>query len=154
MSPLLSYSPDELQRFMVTRIPFNAFLGLKVVRIGPGELVADLPFDPRLVADAGAANLHEGPISTLLDTLCGTVMLTVMDELRRSATLDLRVDFLRPAGAGLDVRCEAQVIGLSDHLATIRGIAHDGDRNRPVAIASATFALFPPSVSPPAGAAS
>ncbi len=154
MSPLLSWSPAELQQFMVTRIPFNEFLGLKMVRIARGELVADLPFAAHLTGDVDANCLHEGPITTLLDTLCGTAALTLMDEPRRTATLDLRVDFLRSAGAGLGVRCETQVIGLGEHLTTIRAIAHDGDIGHPVAIATATFALFPPSVSPPAGAAS
>lgn len=153
MSPLLSYSQDELQKFMVTRIPFNEFIGLKMVRIAPGELVADLPFAAHLVGDVDANSLHEGPISTLLDTLCGTAALSLMAVPRRTATLDLRVDFLRRAGAGLGVRCETQVIGLGEHLTTIRAIAHDGDPGHPVAIATATFALFSPSVSPPAGAA-
>lgn len=153
MSPLLSYSPDELQAFMVTRIPFNAFNGLTMVRIAPGELVADLPFDPRLVGDVEANSLHEGPITTLLDTICGSIPLTLMEVPRRTATLDLRIDFLRRAGAGRGVRCEAQVISLDEHVATVRGVAHDGDSRHPVAIATATFAVFPPSASPAPGAA-
>jgi len=153
MSPLLSYSRDELQAFMVTRIPFNEFNGLKVIRVAVGELVADLPFDPRLVGDSESNSLHEGPITTLLDTICGSVPLTLMDVLRRTATLDLRIDFLRNAGPGLGVRCESQVMSLDEHIATVRGIAHDGDPSRPVAIATGTFAVFSPSVAPPPGAA-
>ncbi|WP_293367628.1 PaaI family thioesterase [Nevskia sp.] len=149
MSPLLRFTPDELQAFMVTRIPFNEFNGLKVVRVAEHELVVDLPFDPRLVGDAEANALHEGPITTLLDTVCGSVPLTVMDVLRRTATLDLRVDFLRNAGPGLGVRCETRIVSLDDHIATVRGIAHDGDPARPVAVATATFAVF----SPPPGEA-
>lgn len=154
MSPLLSYSLDELQAFMVTRIPFNEFNGLKIVRVAVGELVADLPFDPRLVGDSEANALHEGPLTTLLDTICGSVPLTVMEVLRRTATLDLRVDFLRKPGPGLGVRCEAQIMSLDEHIVTVRGIAHDGDPAHPVAIATATFAVFSPSASPPPGAAS
>ena len=153
MSPLLSYSLDELQAFMVTRIPFNEFNGLKMVRVAAGELVADLPFDPRLVGDSESNSLHEGPITTLLDTICGSVPLTVMDVLRRTATLDLRIDFLRKAGPGLGVRCEVQIMSLDEHIATVRGIAHDGDPSRPIAISTATFAVFSPSVAPPPGAA-
>lgn len=153
MSPLLRYSQDELQAFMVTRIPFNEFNGLKIVRAAEGELVADLPFDARLVGDADANTLHEGPITTLLDTLCGSVPLTVMDVLRRTATLDLRVDFLRSAGPGLGLRCETRIVSLDEHIATVRGIAHTGDPAYPVAIATATFAVFAPGLAPAAGAA-
>lgn len=153
MSPLLGYSLEELQLFMVTRIPFNEFNGVKMVRVAVGELVADLPFDPRLVGDAEANTLHEGPIITLLDTICGSVPLTVMDVLRRTATLDLRVDFLRKPGPGLGVRCEATIMALDDNIATVRGNAHDGDSAHPIAIASASFAVFSPSVAPPPGAA-
>ena len=77
-----------------------------------------------------------------------------VDVLRRTATLDLRVDFLRKPGPGLGVRCEAQIMSLDEHIVTVRGIAHDGDSAHPVAIATATFAVFSPSVSPPPGAAS
>lgn len=153
MSPLLNWSPEELQKFMVTRIPFNEFNGLKVVHIAEGELMADLPFDPRLVGDREANTLHEGPITTLIDTICGSVALTVMDEPRRTATLDLRIDFLRRPAPATGLRCEAQIMSLDEHIATIRGTVHEGDPARPVAVATATFAVFPPRSAAAPGAA-
>lgn len=152
MSPLLSWSPDELHRFLVERIPFNAWCGIAIAEVADGRIVADLPFDARLVGDAAANALHEGPIITMLDTICGTVALTRMDVPRRTATLDLRVDFVRAPGAGLGVRCIAEIVAIGEHLLTTRALAHDGDPADPVATAIATFAVFPPSVAVPGGA--
>lgn len=152
MSPLLGWSADELQRFLVERIPFNAWCGIRIAEVAAGRIVADLPFDGARVGDAEADALHEGPIIAMLDTLCGTVALTAMDTPRRTATLDLRVDFVRAPGAGLGVRCVAEIIAIGEHVLTTRALAHDGDPVDPVATAIATFAVFPPGVAVPGGA--
>ena len=152
MSPLLQWSPEELHRFLVERIPFNAHCGITIAEVGRGRLVADLPFDPALVGDAQAGALHEGPIMVMLDTICGTVALTDMDTPRRTATLDLRVDFLRAPGAGRGVRCVAEIVAIGEHVLTTRALAHDGDPADPVATAIGSFAVFPPGVAVPGGA--
>ena len=154
MSPLLSWSPEELQRFLVERIPFNAWCGITIADVAPGRIVADLPFDARLVGDAAANALHPGPITVMLDTICGTVALTRMPVPRRTATLDLRIDWLRAPGAGLGVRCIAEIIAIGEHVLTTRALAHDGDPADPVATAVGSFAVFPPSVAVPGGATS
>lgn len=152
MSPLLSWSPDELHRFLVERIPFNAWCGITVAAVAAGRIVADLPFSARLVGDAAARSLHAGPIITLLDTMCGTVALTAMDTPRRTATLDLRIDWLRAPRDGAGVRCVAEIVAIDEQVLTTRAIAHDGDPEAPVATAIGSFAVFPHSVAVPGGA--
>lgn len=144
MRELTPFTVTELQQLFITQIPFNEFLGFRVVEASYGRLVAELPFSPALVGDAEANTMAEGPITTAIDAVCGSVALTIWHGFRRTATLDLRLDFVRAPGAGLGVTIEAENIELTDHLLIARGIAHDGDPARPVAIATASFATFPP----------
>ena len=119
MSPLFSMTADELQHFLVTRVPHNEALGIKVRHCSAGKLGFELPYDPELVGNPATGEMHEGTLTVLLDGCCGSVPLTVMDVPRRTATLDLRIDFLRKAGPGLGVRCEAQIMSLDEHIATV-----------------------------------
>lgn len=151
MSPLFSMTADELQHFLVTRVPHNDALGIRVRHCSAGRLSFELPYDPELVGNPVTGEMHEGTLTVLLDGCCGSVPLTVLDELRRTATLDLRLDFLRRARAGVGILCEAWCLSVTDHVATVRGLAHDGDSSDPVAVATGTFAVFPPSPKPASG---
>lgn len=77
--------------------PFIAALGLEVVRYdrAAGELVIRAPFQPGHERKAGTRQWHGGPIAALIDTVGDYVAAA---ELRRALpTIDLRVDYLRPA---------------------------------------------------------
>jgi len=149
MSEAKPFTLEELQQRFITQIPFNEFLGLRVVGASPGRLVAELPFSAGLVGDADTNAMAEGPITTAIDAVCGSVALTIWHHFRRTATLDLRLDFLRAPGAGLGVTIEADSISLNEHLSIVRGVEHDGDPARPIAIATASFATFPPRATGP-----
>lgn len=145
MSPVFSMTADEQQRFFINRVPHNEALGMRVSHCSPGRLSFDLPYSPELVGNPETGEMHEGTLTVLLDAACGSVVLTELGELQRTATLDLRLDFLRPAKAGADIRCDAWCLKVTAHLATVRAIAHDGDSSDPVAVATGSFAVFPPS---------
>jgi acyl-coenzyme A thioesterase PaaI-like protein len=55
------------------------------------------------------------------------------------ATLDLRIDYLRPAAALKDLLAEAECYRVTRHVAFVRGVCHQGDAERPVANLTATF---------------
>lgn len=145
MSPLFSMTADERQHFLVTRVPHNEALGMRVSHCSPGKLSFDLPYSVELVGNPETGEMHEGTLTALLDVACGSVVLTELEELQRTATLDLRLDFLRRAKAGADIRCDAWCLTITTHLATVRAIAHDGDSSDPIAVATGSFAVFPPS---------
>lgn len=44
--------------------------------------------------------LHRGVVVTLLDTNCGLAIFSRLGDMRPIATIDLRVDFIRPVPAG------------------------------------------------------
>ncbi|WP_295682738.1 PaaI family thioesterase [uncultured Nevskia sp.] len=153
MNPVFSMTAAEQQHFFMTRVPHNEALGMRVTHCSPGKLSVDMPYSAELVGNPATGEMHEGTLTALLDATSGSVVLTQLDDLRRTATLDLRLDFLRRAKAGADIHCDAWCLTITDHVATVRAIAHDGDSADPVAVATGSFAVFPPSVKPAAGAA-
>src|SRR5580693_9413428 len=88
---------DALKQMMEELIPFNRFLGIKVASIEEGNIHLTLPFRPEFVGDPMRPALHGGVMSTLADVAGGLAVWTGLDSaLARVATIDLRIDYLRP----------------------------------------------------------
>jgi len=58
---------------------------------------------------------------------------------RPIVTLDLRLDYLRPAVKGETVHARCRCIKITRNVAFVSGLAHGGDPQRPVALSAATF---------------
>jgi uncharacterized protein (TIGR00369 family) len=79
-------------------IPFNRYLGLKVGGLRKGFARLEIPFRDEYVGDPLRPALHGGVLSMLADTAGGAAVWTGLeDERARVATIDLRLDYLRPA---------------------------------------------------------
>ncbi len=89
--------PTALRQMMEEFIPFNRFLGIKVAGLSEGRVHLTLPFRPEFVGDPVRPALHGGVISTMADVSGGLAVWSGLAEPRaRVATIDLRVDYLRP----------------------------------------------------------
>ena len=78
-------------------IPFNRFLGIKVANLSEGKVHLTLPFRPEFVGDPIRPAMHGGVISTMADVAGGLAVWSgLADPRTRVATIDLRVDYLRP----------------------------------------------------------
>ena len=102
MGPDADSLPEDrvlaLVREVMTRhIPFNRVLGIELVEIAKGRVVLAIPFRPELVGDVQRPALHGGVLSALIDTAGGAAVWTCIAEEDRVSTVDLRVDYLRPA---------------------------------------------------------
>ena len=100
---------EQIIRFMEQRIPFNRFLGIQVKVLQDGFARMELPFRQEFIGDPIRPALHGGVVSTLVDTCGGCAVWTRVESLDRVATVDLRVDYLRP-GPLADLACEATVV--------------------------------------------
>jgi acyl-coenzyme A thioesterase PaaI-like protein len=108
-------------------------------------------FRADLVSDPAEGGLAGGVITTLLDQTCGMAVSVAQRARSPSAaglarygtmaTLDLRIDFVRPAKAGRDVVAEAECYSIAGGVAFVRGLAFEDDRADPVAAAQAAFML-------------
>src|SRR5687768_7629371 len=84
------------QRFM-RAVPHNNALGLELRSVGEGRAEIFLPYDLRLVGNPETGVLHGGAISALIDACCGAAVFQALRKPMAIATLDLRIDYLKPA---------------------------------------------------------
>jgi uncharacterized protein (TIGR00369 family) len=121
--------------------PHMRELGFEVVSIKAGVCVAKLPYRPELVGDPLTGVLHGGAVTTLLDSTGGAAVLSAMKGPTALATLDLRIDYLRPSQPGRALLARVECYKRTQHIAFARGVAYDADENDPVASMAATYML-------------
>lgn len=114
-------------------------LGLEYKDSGEDWVELALPWRPELVAMTDAGTMATGAIVSLVDTCSGTAVWTKMGGFRPIVTLDLRIDYLRPAAKGETVIARCECYKLTRQVAFVRGVAHGGDPERAIAHSVATF---------------
>lgn len=122
-------------------VPHNVALGFKVVDCGPGMVILALPWAEHLVGNPETGVLHGGAITSLLDACSGAAVFLKMMSPQPIATLDLRIDYMKPATPRRDVIAKAECYKLGRNVAFVRGLAYHDSEDDPIAAASATFML-------------
>jgi uncharacterized protein (TIGR00369 family) len=102
-------------------IPFNKFLGIRLLGLGDRECRLLLPFRVELIGDARRQALHGGVISTLIDTCAGFAVWSTGSIHDRISTIDLRVDYLKPAVAE-DIVTESRIKLLGNRVGTVHTV--------------------------------
>lgn len=87
---------DRVRRFIDT-LNQGRELGLTVTAVKNGQLTLCLPYSDRIIGNPDTGVIHGGAITTLMDTASGSATLCALDEFELCPTLDLRVDYMRPA---------------------------------------------------------
>lgn len=132
---------DALVEFFERRIPFNAWLGMKVESLLPGRCRLRVPFRPELVGDPFRPALHGGVLSTLADTAGGLAVFTRVGALSaRVSTVDLRVDYYAP-GALQDLYADGEVVRVGNRVGVARVVLHPGDPASPVAEGKGVYSV-------------
>lgn len=130
---------NQIAELLVDGSPHAVALGLKLVKVTPGEAVIRAPYREDLIGDPETGVMHGGVVTALLDHAAGTAAFAGLGGKQTPATLDLRLDYMRPATPGRDVIAEAKTIKVAGLIAFVSAIAHDGDPDDPVATAHAAF---------------
>ncbi|KAA5803321.1 PaaI family thioesterase [Alkalicaulis satelles] len=139
MSQDLQSRLDQLAPLLVAGSPHAADLGFTLDAVSPGKAVVRAPYRDDLIGDPETGVMHGGVVTALLDHAAGTAAFAGLGGDKALATLDLRIDYMRPAKPGCDVIAEAHTVKVSGLIAFVSAIAHDGDRTDPVATAHAAF---------------
>jgi len=131
--------PTAAKRF-IEAIPHARALGMTLEQIGAGHARISMPWDERFIGDPATGVISGGAVSALMDTCCGAAVLSFPGS-GGTATLDLRIDYMRAARPGQRITARAECFHGTRTVAFVRATAHDEDEGLPVATASATFTM-------------
>ena len=125
-------------------------LGAEVTQAVTGQTTMRLPYSQKIVGNPDTGVVHVGVITGLLDHACGMAVgsalgVTFGNQERRNttsyATLDLRIDYMRPAAPRAGVTAEAHCYKLTRSIAFVRAQAWDADPADPIATVQAAFMM-------------
>jgi uncharacterized protein (TIGR00369 family) len=137
----------------MTKVPHAMALGLEFVSADGGLGIMRVPWREDLVGDPETEVIAGGVVTALIDHACGLAVQIGRAGGQASptptATLDLRIDYLRPAKPRHGVTAQAQVYRYTKSIAFVRASAHDGDPDDPIAAVQAAFALTGAPITPP-----
>jgi acyl-coenzyme A thioesterase PaaI-like protein len=133
--PAAEFEPEfiaALQHLFEEQINFNKAIGLRVTSVKAEGVTGRLDMKPDLVGNYLHNRLHGGVICTALDSLGGLAVLAAggarhmnepplkrMERFIKLGTIDLRIDFLRPA-VGTFFTMRAEVLRLGSRVASTR----------------------------------
>ncbi|WP_421703417.1 PaaI family thioesterase [Aliiroseovarius sp.] len=139
MTKLPPEKKAEIAKRFTEAIPHCKALGMELTQIGDGEALIEMPYDERFIGDPRTGVIHGGAVSALLDTCCGASVMSHPQAPAITATIDLRIDYMRPATPGQRIRAHATCYRVTKSVAFVRAVAMDDDEDRPVATAAGTF---------------
>lgn len=130
---------EAAKAFFGNTHPLFNIMGVDIAHIDKGLAEMVMPYSGQLSDHRGA--LHRGALVTLLDTTCGLAIFSALQTMRPIATIDLRVDYLRPVPAGVGIRAIVNCVATTKTVAYIVGRALAGDDMEPVATVAGSFAI-------------
>ena len=135
-----SFDPERFFE-LARRVGHGMALGLEYRASGDNWMELCLPWREELVGVPETGVLASGAIVSLIDTASGGSVWMTLGHFVPIVTLDLRLDYMRPALKGETVIARCECVKLTRQIAFIRGVAHGGDPERPIAHSAATFML-------------
>ncbi len=128
---------------------------MRLVETGGGVALMCVPYDRKLVGNPATGVLHGGVITSVLDSASGAAVGSALAARaegtpgwRPIATLDLRIDYMKPATPGKDLLARAECYKLTRNVAFVRGTAYHDDPSDPIATSVASFMLSTPDREP------
>jgi len=116
------------------KIVFNEYLGFTMGEYSPGKVSIEFAMRPELIGHFMHGRLHGGVISAVLDAAGGLAVIwaiadlyasesvdQIMQRFKALATIDIRVDYLRP-GVGEQFVAEATMVRLGRRIAATHSV--------------------------------
>lgn len=129
----------EVAQKFIRAIPHSNALGMQIMSASEGEVQMQMPYNEKFIGDPATRVIHGGAVFALLDTCCGAAVMSHPQCQGSTATIDLRVDYMRPASPDQPITATATCYNITRTVAFVRAVARDMRTDKPVAMASGTF---------------
>lgn len=136
----IELDPEQLAKVIEEMVPFNWHLGLRVERIERGRADIRLPYRDEHVGDVLRPALHGGVVAALVDATAGAAAFTRARPVDRMSTLDIRIDYLRPAPKA-DLIASAHVRRMGNRVAVVNVLVRANGETDPIAEGRAVFSV-------------
>lgn len=113
----------------VAALPQAQRLEIEVISARKNIVIMKLPYSRDIVGNADSGVIHGGSITTLMDTACGSAVMTALPSLELCPTLDLRVDYMGVAKPGEPVYARAYCYHVTSNIMFMRCEAYQADRS-------------------------
>ncbi|WP_417278075.1 PaaI family thioesterase [Celeribacter sp.] len=131
----------EIARQFIASLPHCEALGMVLTTIGEGEAEIYMPYSEKLIGDPESGVIHGGAVSALMDTCAGASVMSHPNAGLATATLDLRIDYMRAAKPGATITAHAICYHMTRAVGFVRVSATDGTSDVPVAAATGAFTV-------------
>ena len=121
------------------KVGHGGALGILYEAHGPDWVELALDWQEKLVGVPATGVLASGPIVSLMDMATSMAIWVKLGRFRPQATLDMRVDYLKPATPHRRIYGRGECYKVTRSIAFVRGVAHHGDPADPVAHVTGTF---------------
>jgi uncharacterized protein (TIGR00369 family) len=121
------------------RFGHGAALGIDYLAHGDDWTELVLPYGEHLIADLETGVIASGAIVSLMDMATSMAIWVKRNSFAPQATVDLRIDYLRPARPAQSIIGRGECYRITRNIAFVRGVAHDGDPADPLAHVAGTF---------------
>jgi uncharacterized protein (TIGR00369 family) len=128
---------EKLKQFL-EEIPFNAHLGLRLVRLHKDGVTIACQLRPELMNGSGV--VHGGVTATVADVAVGMALARHLGRPRAAATVEMKINYLRPVVHG-KVTARSHLVKVGTRLCCGRVEIFDGEK-RPVAEALITYMIL------------
>ncbi len=145
---------EKIKEYYLEFLPFNKVLGIGIDHLDydSGEAIVSFPMASDLIGNSAAGILHGGVTASVIDLTGGLSALiscakfhegasdeVIQEKLLGSATIDMRVDYLRP-GKGRSFQCKSRIIRAGSRI-VVSKIDLFNDKKVRIATGTATYLI-------------
>jgi len=138
----MALTPKDMAQHFATALPHCKALNMRMDSLIDARAVMSMPYDTRLIGDPATGVIHGGAVSALMDSCGGASVFMHPENAGASVTLDLRIDYMRPAKPKERISAESHCFHVTRNVAFVRVTAWAGDnKDEPVATATGAFSF-------------